>query len=64
MIDHAGMADHALSVCLPAHVTCYSAVPPPAQATDRVVYSKFAGTEIEVEGVEHILLKVGTCGPA
>lgn len=28
------------------------------QADERVVYSKYAGTEIEVEGKEHILLKV------
>lgn len=29
------------------------------QNGDKVVYSKFAGTEIELEGSEHVILKVG-----
>ena len=29
------------------------------QGGERVIYSKYAGTEIEVEGEEHVLLKVG-----
>lgn len=33
------------------------------QEGDRVVYSKFAGTDVQVAGEEHILLKVSTKGP-
>lgn len=29
------------------------------QAGDRVVYSKYAGTDVQVAGEEHVLLKVG-----
>lgn len=29
------------------------------QAGDKVVYSKFAGTEVSLEGKEHVILKVG-----
>ena len=29
-----------------------------AQAGDKVVYSKYAGTEITLGGTEHVLLKV------
>jgi len=32
------------------------------QSGDKVVYSKFAGTEVSLEGQEHVLLKV-TCPP-
>ncbi len=31
---------------------------PAVQVGDRVVYSKYAGTELEVNGAEHLLLKV------
>ncbi len=32
-------------------------VPMQVQEGDRVVFSKYAGTEIKVEGVEHLLLR-------
>lgn len=35
------------------------ALPHSPQAGDRVVYSKFAGTDVQVAGDEHVLLKVG-----
>jgi co-chaperonin GroES (HSP10) len=31
------------------------------QSGDRVVYSKYAGTDVQVAGEEHVLLKVGPC---
>jgi hypothetical protein len=31
-----------------------------SQAGDHVVYSKFAGTDLDVAGAEHVLLKVRT----
>jgi co-chaperonin GroES (HSP10) len=31
------------------------------QSGDRVVYSKYAGTDVQVSGEEHVLLKVGSC---
>jgi hypothetical protein len=32
-----------------------------SQSGDRVVYSKYAGTDVQVAGEEHVLLKVGCC---
>lgn len=31
------------------------------QAGDKVVYSKYAGTDLKLGGAEHVILKVGPC---
>lgn len=33
------------------------------QAGDKVVYSKYAGTDVAMDGVEYVLLKVRSCNP-
>ena len=43
----------------PLRRACNWRVHQPLQMADKVIYSKFAGTELEMAGEEHVLLKVG-----
>ena len=39
-------------------------IPMEVKAGDRVLYSKYAGTEVKVDGEEHLVVARGTCARA
>lgn len=48
----------------PACAALSNRFPVPLQAGDKVVYSKYAGTEVELQGDSYVLLKVRAGGEA